>query len=57
MRNPSTQYILPLTVHSPALLYACAALAAFNLWLLDPGFHIQSLRFRGKAMRRLREQP
>lgn len=58
MRNPYTQYILPLAVQDPALLYACAALAAchFSVRLMDPSFHVQSLRFKGKAMRRLQEQ-
>jgi hypothetical protein len=58
MRNPYTCYIFPLAVQNPALLYACAALAAchFNVRLIDQNSHIQSLRFRGKAMRRLQEQ-
>ncbi|KAK5024940.1 hypothetical protein LTS07_008318 [Exophiala sideris] len=58
MRNPYTQYILPLAVQDPALLYACAALAAchFNVRLKNASFHVQSLRFKGKAMRRLQEQ-
>jgi hypothetical protein len=58
LRNPYSQYILPLAVQKPALLYACAALAAchFDVRLSNPSFHVQALRFRGKAMRRLQEQ-
>ncbi|KIV88738.1 hypothetical protein PV10_08390 [Exophiala mesophila] len=57
-RNPYSQYILPLGIQRPALLYACAALAAchYSVRLQDQGFHIDCLRFRGKAMRRLQEQ-
>lgn len=57
-RNPYSEYILPIAVQRPALLYACAALAAchYNVRLQDQRFHIDCLRFRGKAMRRLQEQ-
>lgn len=58
MRNPYAQYILPLAVERPALLYACAALAAchFDVRLATPQLHVDCLKFRGKAMRRLQEQ-
>lgn len=56
-RNPYLQYILPLAVQKPPLLYACAALASshFNVRLSNANFHLDCLRFRGKAMRRLQE--
>lgn len=57
IRNPYSQYIFPLAVQKPALLYACAALAAchFSVRLSNQRYFIDSLRFRGKAMRRLQE--
>lgn len=57
-RNPYSQYILPLAIQRPALLYACAALAAchYSVRYQDNRHLIDCLRFRGKAMRRLQEQ-
>lgn len=57
VRNPYSQYIFPLAVQRPPLLYACAALAAchFSVRLSNPKYLIDSLKFRGKAMRRLQE--
>lgn len=57
LKNPYSQYIFPLAVEKPPLLYACAALAAchFSVRLSDQKFLIESLKFRGKAMRRLQE--
>lgn len=58
VRNPYKQYILPLGLQKPPLLYACAALAAshFSVRLSNQKFHLDCLKFRGKAMRRLQEQ-
>ncbi|GAM88165.1 hypothetical protein ANO11243_061960 [Dothideomycetidae sp. 11243] len=57
-RNPYSQYILPMAMEKPALLYACAALAACHFDVRTPSLQhgVDGLRFRGRAMRRLQEQ-
>lgn len=56
-RNPYRDYIFPLSIEVPSLLYACAALAAchFNVRLSTNQFEREFFRFKGKAMKRLQE--
>lgn len=56
-KNPYSQNVFPLAVQRPQLLYACAALAACHYSVRFPNQRhlVDSLRFRGKAMRRLQE--
>jgi hypothetical protein len=48
---------MSLAFNSPALLYACAALAAchFRVRLQDESYLVKSLRFKGKAMKLLQK--
>ncbi|KAJ5951945.1 fungal-specific transcription factor domain-containing protein [Penicillium vulpinum] len=56
-RNPYRDYILPLAIEVPSLLYACAALAAchYDVRLSTKQFEREFFRFKGKAMKRLQE--
>ncbi|KAJ5746860.1 uncharacterized protein N7511_008556 [Penicillium nucicola] len=57
LQNPYREYIFPLAIEIPSLLYACAALAAchYNIRLGTSQFQSEFLRFKGKAMKRLQE--
>lgn len=56
-RNPYRDYIYPLALQRPALLYACAALSSVHYGTRhqNEAFIIDALRFRGKALNRLQE--
>lgn len=56
-RNPYREYIHPLAIQRPQLLYACGALSAihFSTTQSNQSFYGEALRLRGKALRRLRE--
>ncbi|KAJ5689950.1 hypothetical protein N7462_004342 [Penicillium macrosclerotiorum] len=56
-QNPYREYVLPLAIEEPSLLYACAALAAchFNVRLSTNQFEKEFFRFKGKAIKRLQE--
>jgi len=56
-RNPYNQYILPLAIEVPSLLYACVALAACQLDIRLGGndYRLKSLTFKGKTIERLQE--
>ncbi|ETS87903.1 hypothetical protein PFICI_01731 [Pestalotiopsis fici W106-1] len=56
-RNPYREYIYPLALQRPALLYACAALSSvhYSTRHKNEAFLVDALRFRGKALSRLQE--
>lgn len=55
--NPYRQYIYPLALQKPALLYACAAMSSihYNTRQGNSTSSIEALKLRGKALRRLQE--
>ena len=55
--NPYRQYIYPLALRKPALLYACAATSSMHYGTRqgNPTFSLDALRLRGKALSRLKE--
>lgn len=56
-QNPYRDYIYPLALQRPALLYACAALSSIHYGTRhqNESFVVGTLRFRGKALSRLQE--
>jgi hypothetical protein len=56
-QNPYRDYIYPLALQKPALLYACAALSSVHYGTRhqNESFVVRTLRFRGKALSRLQE--
>lgn len=53
LTNPYRQYIYPLALQKPALLYACAAMSSvhYNTRQQNESFYIDALRLRGKALK------
>lgn len=57
LMNPYRQYIYPLALQRPALLYACAAMSSvhYSTRQQNETFFVEALRLRGKALSRLHE--
>ena len=57
LSNPYRQYIYPLALQKPALLYACAAMSSvhYSTCQKNDAFLTEALRLRGKALSRLKE--
>lgn len=57
LANPYRQYIYPLALQKPSLLYACAAMSSvhYSTCQDQESFLIEALRLRGKALSRLQE--
>lgn len=57
LRNPYREYIHPLAIQRPQLLYACGALSAihYSTTQSNRAYYGEALRLRGKALRRLQE--
>ncbi|KAJ9651236.1 hypothetical protein H2198_009491, partial [Neophaeococcomyces mojaviensis] len=55
--NPYRQYIYPLALQKPALLYACAAMSSvhYSTCQQNESFFVEALRHRGRALSRLQE--
>lgn len=57
LQNPYREYIYPMALQRPALLYACAAMSSvhYSTRQQNDVFFVEALRLRGKALSRLQE--